>query len=148
MPTRYSIDEDRIVAEVLESEVMVVNLDNGYYYALEGTGADLWGCLSAGRSAAETAEVLVRRYNGDPAEIEVAVRDFVAQLVAEDLLQPAPADASSPALEVDEGAKVAEPRPAFTLPAMYKYTDMANLVQMDPIRDFEERSWPRRRKKT
>ena len=27
---------------------------------------------------------------------------------------------------------------------MYKYTDMANLIQMDPIREYDETGWPRR----
>lgn len=139
MEPRYTIDEDQIVAETLEREVMVVNLDNGYYYVLEGTGADLWPWLTAGASVPEAAAALAQRYSGGAAEIETAVRAFVAQLAAEALLKPAAA-AAPPALAVT----AADPRPPFTLPAMYKYTDMANLIQMDPIREFDESGWPRR----
>lgn len=139
MEPRYTIDEDQIVAEALEHEVMVVNLDNGYYYVLEGTGADLWPWLTAGASVPEAAAALGQRYSGGAAEIEAAVRAFVAQLAAEALLTPA-AEAAPPALAV----AAADPRPPFTLPAMYKYTDMANLIQMDPIREFDESGWPRR----
>ena len=140
MEARYTINPDQIVAEALEHEVMVVNLDNGFYYVLEGSGADLWPWLTAGASAPEIAAALAQRYQGEPAALEQAVRDFTAQLAGEGLLQPAPA-AAAPALSV---AAAPATRPAFALPTMYKYTDMANLVQMDPIREFDESGWPRR----
>jgi hypothetical protein len=139
MEPRYTIDVDQIVSEALEREVMVVNLENGYYYVLEGTGAELWPWLTAGASVPEAAAALAQRYSGDAAQIEAAVRQFVADLAGEALLRPAEAGAA-PTLEV----AAAEQRPPFTLPALYKYTDMANLVQMDPIRDFDEGGWPRR----
>ena len=141
MEFRYTTNEDQIVAEALEHEVMVVNLDNGYYYVMEGTGADLWPWLTAGASVPEAAAALARQYSGERAEIEAAVRAFVAQLAGEALLTPAAADAAPAALEA---AIVPDPRPPFTLPTMYKYTDMANLIQMDPIREFDESGWPRR----
>jgi hypothetical protein len=145
---RYTADQDRIVAEVLEGEVMVVDLASGYYYVLEGTGADLWSLLANGSSVSEAAVALTRRYAASPAEIEAAAADFVNQLLAENLLDPAGDEMHSAAVVSTEAVDVTEavdaPRP-FTLPAMYKYTDMANLVQMDPIRDFEESRWPRRK---
>jgi hypothetical protein len=139
---RYTTDQDRIVAEVLEGEVMVVNLANGYYYVLEGTGADLWSLLAHGSTVAEATAAMTRRYAATPAEIETAVIDFVNQLVTEDLLDPAGDEVAAAA---PDGSDTGDGLAPFTLPAMYKYTDMANLVQMDPIRDFEESRWPRRR---
>lgn len=142
MHVRYTTDEDRIVAEVLDGEVMVVNLANGHYYVMEGTGADLWSLLAGGSSASEASAAMSRRYATSPEELETVVIDFANQLVTEELLDPAGDVAPSAAFVVAEASDGLRP---FTLPAMYKYTDMANLVQMDPIRDFEESRWPRRR---
>ena len=142
MDARYTTDEERIVAEVLEGEVMVVNLANGYYYVMEGTGADLWSLLANGASVSEATASMTRRYAVSADEIETVVTEFANQLLAEDLLDPADDEAAATPAAVTETIDGLRP---FTLPAMYKYTDMANLVQMDPIRDFEESRWPRRR---
>jgi hypothetical protein len=62
--------------------------------------------------------------------------------VTENLLDPVGAEVQP---IVHEAPEAVDAPPPFTLPTMYKYTDMANLVQMDPIRDFDDSRWPRRR---
>src|SRR4051812_48086549 len=103
MEDRYQVDGEKIVHEVLDQEAMVVNLDNGYYYALEGTAVDIWQALAAGANAPEATAALLRRYTGDQAEIEAAVRSFAAELVTETLLTtaaaPGPAAAAGPTPE-------------------------------------------------
>jgi hypothetical protein len=140
MDQRYTFNEDQIVHEVLDDEVVLVNLDNGHYYMLQGTGALIWQAVSAGATVSETAAALQRRYTGSPAEIAAAVRGFVDHLAQEALLQSAlEGSGSPPAFEA-----AAAPAP-FTPPVMFRYTDMANLIQMDPIREYDETGWPRRR---
>ena len=141
MDQRYAIDEQKIVHESLESEVVVVNLDSGHYYILEGTAIDIWTLVIEGASVAETVDALHRRFGGDRPPIEDAVTRFVGELEQEGLLTRAPARAAIPPVDT-------LPAPAnarFELPVMYRYTDMATLIQMDPIRDFDESGWPRRR---
>ena len=145
METRYRIDEDKIVHEVLDQEAMVVNLDNGHYYALEGTAVDIWQAMASGASAPEAVDGLLNRYSGQRAEVEGVVRQFVAELVTETLLTPL-ADDAPPEPAAAAAPAPAAPTQAFSPPVMYKYTDMANLIQMDPIREFDETGWPKRRK--
>jgi len=148
MENRYRIDENKIVHEVLDQEAIVVNLDNGHYYALEGTAVDIWQAVAAGASAPEAADSVLQRYSGNRAEVEAAVRTFVAELVAESLLAPIEAPMPEAAGAPPEPATPVPgtPVPPFSLPVMYKYTDMANLIQMDPIREFDETGWPKRGK--
>ena len=51
----YHIDAANIMHEVIDGEVVVVNLENGTYYSLDGVGADLWVRLADG----STLEALV-----------------------------------------------------------------------------------------
>jgi len=150
MEDRYRIDENKIVHEVLDQEAMVVNLDNGHYYALEGTAVDIWQAVAAGASAPEAADSVLQRYSGSRAEVEAAVRHFVAELLAESLLTPMEAPTllapDTPPEPTTPAPASATPVPPFNLPVMYKYTDMANLIQMDPIREFDETGWPKRGK--
>jgi hypothetical protein len=143
MEERYIFNENQIVHEVLDGEVVLVNLDSGYYYILQGTGSVIWQALAGGATVAETVSVLLRRHTGDAAEVGQAVRAFLNDLVQEALLQPAGSapsgDRSAPPPD--------EPLAAtpFTPPLIFRYTDMANLVQMDPIREYDETGWPSRR---
>jgi hypothetical protein len=144
MEPRYRVDENKIVHEVLDQEAMLVNLDNGYYYALEGSAVDIWQALAAGASVPEAAQRLLQRYGVTRPAAEEAVRKFVDELVAEELLMPAEAaEPAAPTALAEPAAAEAQP---FSQPVMYKYTDMANLIQMDPIREFDESGWPKRRK--
>jgi hypothetical protein len=143
MDLRYTYDQNSIVYEVLDREVMLVNLDSGYYYALEGTASDIWQMVAAGTTSSDTVDALLRRYTAERAQVEQAVVDLLAHLVDENLLVPSTGLPSSPSA-VPAGADSLDNPLPFTAPAMYKYTDMANLIHMDPIRDFDETSWPRR----
>lgn len=140
--TRFFADPDRIVAEELPGEVMVVDLDSGYYYVLTGSAAAAWPLLSRGATISETAQALTALYDADHDDIAAALDVFTEQLIGERLLLPAdPAEADLRALETATPSSP-DGRAQFDEPAMTKYADMANLVQMDPIRDFEARRWP------
>ena len=47
-----------MVADVVDDEVVIVNLDNGTYYSTEGAGCDAWRLLTAGTTVARTAAIL------------------------------------------------------------------------------------------
>ena len=143
MESRYAVDENQIVFEVLDQEVMVVNLDTGYYYSLEGTAVEIWQAMAAGATAAEAAETVMAQYAGARPEVAAAVEQFVAELLREALLIPATAEQAPPS--PSGAAALPESARAFTQPVMYKYADMANLIQMDPIREFDENGWPKPR---
>jgi hypothetical protein len=138
---RYAVNDTSIVFDVLEGEVVLVNLDSGSYYILEGTASAIWQMVAAGWSVAEIAGALSRHYTGGPAAIESSVSDFVGQLEQEAAVVPAPAGHQA-ASTFDESQIGGDSQP-FAAPVMYRYTDMQALIQMDPIREYDETGWPR-----
>ena len=52
---------DQIVHETIDGETVVINLDSGSYYSLEGSGADLWSRLLAGESLNDSGTVAMLR---------------------------------------------------------------------------------------
>jgi hypothetical protein len=128
---------------VLDGEVVVVNLDNGSYYILQGTASAIWQMLAAGRSVAEIAGLLSRHDGSDAAAVESAVADFVGQLTREALLVAA-TGGQQPVPGIDDRQWDTRGAP-FSPPVMYRYTDMQALIQMDPIREYDETGWPRQR---
>lgn len=137
---RYCVNEASVVADVLEGEVVIVNLDNGSYYILQGTASGVWQMLSAGRSVPDIIVTLCR-YHADAAQlITSSVNEFIAQLIDEALLLPA-SGGDQAVTSVDE-ATLARAGHPFEAPVMFRYTDMQALIQMDPIREYDETGWP------
>lgn len=137
---RYTVNEASVVADVLEGEVVVVNLDNGSYYILQGTASVIWQLLAAGRTVPEIVEMLSRRHSEDAARIAAEVPEFIGQLTSEALLVPATADGRM-ASTFDDSQLPAHGTP-FDAPVMFRYSDMQALIQMDPIREYDETGWP------
>jgi hypothetical protein len=142
MNTRLAVDESRVVYEVLEDEIVIVNLDSGHYYILDGTAAAIWRQLVAGATPAEVADVLSARYPADDATIRDAIGRLVEELIGEGLL--AASDRAAPGPDESGTPAVGDLGPRFVPPVLNRYTDMAKLIQMDPIHDFDETGWPRR----
>src|SRR5438270_741872 len=105
METRYRVDENRIVHEVLDQEAMLVNLDNGYYYALEGSAVQIWQAVLAGDSvtgAAGDAQVRDHCVAGALVRVHYATPALAASLSQAMSLQLAmpPASNEPPSLSI------------------------------------------------
>jgi hypothetical protein len=139
---RWAVAEASVVADVLDDEVVVVDLDNGAYYILEGSASVIWQMLAAGQELVAVTAMLSQWHPTHAEGMATAVSDFTAQLAGEGLLVPAP-EGGGPALpELDLDALRGEA--PFKPPEMFRYTEMEALIQMDPIREYDESGWPRR----
>jgi hypothetical protein len=135
------INAAKIAHETIEDEVLIINTDSGCYLSLRGVAAALWAELGGAPSAAGLAAVAQRRWGGDPAAIAAAVDDYVAALMRDEVLvlgDPAPPDADAPAA----AAGPAAPAEAFVAPVIERFTDMADLLTLDPIHDVDSAGWP------
>jgi len=137
----FRINGPQVIAENIDGEVVLVNMDHGIYYSTDRVGADVWGLIEAGRSVGEVRAAICARYDADRAEIVTAVSNFLLELQGEALIV---------AVDVTEGPRSgAEPlaappatRPPFRPPTLNKYTDMKDMLLLDPIHDVEESGWP------
>jgi hypothetical protein len=100
--------------------------------------------LDAGVARAELITLLSERYVGEPTEIVSAVDAFVEQLVQKTLIVPRDADDQ---LKADASELLtAKPVPqAFAPPTLEQYTDMQELLLLDPIHEVDEQGWPLQR---
>jgi hypothetical protein len=138
MADRYRVDPGKVVHETIEGEAILIHLDNGFYYSLDGAGAEIWGLLAESRSVDETAEALAREYDSD--ELAGEVRRIADELAAENLLEPTDM-APAAALNGDAPGE----RRAFTAPALKKYEDMQDFLLVDPIHETSDAGWPETR---
>jgi hypothetical protein len=136
---RLAVNPRRVVHETIDGETILIHLETGAYYSLEGSGAELWNLLVSGHSVDELCAEVARRYpaTGDAAS---AARTFATEVLREQLLEPA-ADADAPRPAPPE----AVPGQPFQAPALNKYTDMEYFLLLDPIHEVEEAGWPHER---
>ncbi len=85
------------LSAVIDDEVMLMNVERGSYYALDGVASDVWNRLEKAPTQAQLIEDLVSHYSGEPASIERDTLDLLAELSAEGLIdmEPAPATAET-----------------------------------------------------
>lgn len=145
MTTYYIVNAPSVIGEVLDGEAIIVNLDSGAYYSLRNTGGAIWNLLEKGATLSQVIDQMVRQYHGPVEAIEASVHALAYELQAEKLIVPAPQPAPQPAV-----SPPATPAPngngdrqPFQPPILEKFTDMADLLLLDPIHEVDEAAgWP------
>ena len=138
----FRVQAPRVVYEVFDEEVVVLDLESGSYYSLRASAASIFQAAAAGASSGAIAAAFANghkdRGNEVHADVHAAVGTFLDSLVSEGLLVPQPETVTPPPrLDVPKDAG------AFTPPRFEKFTDMQDLLLLDPIHDVDETGWPR-----
>lgn len=140
LPQYILVNHPHIIHEIIDGEAILVNLENGSYYSTDQVGAAVWDQIERGAPVAAIRAQVLSAYNGDPSEIGTAVDALLQQLLDERLVIPsetaAPDPVSTPAAPVEKSA--------FVTPVLRKYTEMEDLLLLDPIHDVDESGWPQR----
>jgi hypothetical protein len=140
----FRINTPAVVSEAFEDEIVIIHLESGAYYSLDQSGAAIWHWLQQGMSLAEIGARLGVTYRVGPEEIAHIIPHFINELTQEQLIVPAcaadqPHPPSLPNMLTPEGRAVNAP---FTPPALTKFTDMQDLLLLDPIHDVGSSGWP------
>lgn len=140
---RFRLNVPKVIHEQFDDEIVIANLESGRYYSTDQTGASIWALAIAGNSSEEIAVRMRAEFAGDPGEIERNVRDFLDELREESLVIAEPNETGVPASSVAAFAQT-ETKP-FIPPSLQKYTDMEELLMLDPVHEVDEMGWPRKR---
>jgi Coenzyme PQQ synthesis protein D (PqqD) len=137
---QYRANDPNVISETIGEETIIVNLASGHYFSLQGANVDVWEAAQRGHTAAEIAASLTRKYDVSDRTAEEAVTRLLADLEQEELLVPAE-DGSSPAAELTADLAVGERLP-FAMPPLSKFTDMQDIILLDPVHEVDQRGWP------
>jgi len=135
---RFRVNVPDVVFEAFDEEIVLVNLDTGNYYSVRASGPEIWVALTKGESAEQVGRSLQAKYSGDPDAMHKAVTAFVADLVEAKLLV---ADGEIPAAPAFAPVAPGD-RPPFDPPILESYSDMQDLLLLDPIHDVDQAGWP------
>jgi hypothetical protein len=137
----YRANTPKVIFEAFDDETILINLDSGNYYSFGGTGALLWDLITSGQLLRDTVAALQTRFPNANAVVERAVHKFVDELITEGLITERDDKASNTAGELKAMQEIHLPE--FEKPTIVKYSDMAELLLLDPIHEVDEGGWPR-----
>lgn len=135
--TSYVVNAPSVVSEVIDGELVIMNLQTGSYYSAEDSGAVLWGWIEKGYGLKDIGSLLVSHYCDVSDDVDDQLREFVATLLENDLIRENGEAPPCIKLSAPGGG-----RPVFHSPEINIYTDMKDMLLLDPIHDVDETGWP------
>jgi hypothetical protein len=135
----FRLHDTHVVLEAFPDETVAANLGTGRYYSIDLMGAETLELLTSGHPLHDVAAHLAERYGADVRVVEDAVTEFAARLLDEELIGVA-----SRAEPDDPLPPIARASVPFSPPCMSVYSDMEDLLLLDPIHDVDETGWPAR----
>lgn len=140
MDRRFTINGSVVASEVIDGEAIMMHQVSGDYFSADGIGCLIWQWIGDGRSRNQMLDLLKESFAREPAEIASTVDSFLADLLSHQLV-----------LEVD-GGDCPPPGPLaktpielgsnYAPPILNAYSDMRELLLLDPIHEVEESGWP------
>lgn len=131
----FRINTPAVIWEEIEQEIIAINLENGFYYDISGLSATIWKMLEY-YSYQEIILKLAEHYDLKAEEIKPDVNFFLKTLEDEKLMVFA-----DKLLAKETQGPYYFPK-SYTKPVLNKYTDMENLLLIDPIHEVDEHGWP------
>lgn len=126
MSATFSITGDHIVGEVFDGEAIIIDTVTGAYFSLAEGPANVWTALMKGH-----------RTLSDIAEASTVAQDVVHVVLVE-LVNAGLVHTNASSTETAETAETAEVTPMY----LTKYSDMEELLLLDPIHDVSPAGWP------
>ncbi len=139
---RYALASTEIVSDVIDGETVLVDLASGSYFTANATGGAIWSLAVAGLSRDEIVARVGAAFEGSGDAVRSGCDAFLERLCAERLLIPHAAAVPSTGAVAGGGPPTPVAATPFLEPVLTKYTDMEDLLSLDPIHEVDELGWP------
>lgn len=135
------VNSPHVIHETIDGEVIVINLASGNYYSLKGTGADVWDVIqsSPGADKSAIATAVAARFGRANEDVGHEIGDFLEALEREELVAATENGATA---SMPPTTAAGDSERAFEPPLLEKYTDMQDLVLLDPVHEVDSTGWP------
>ena len=137
---RYTINTNHVVYQEYYEEILAINLDKGNYFSLRGSAAQIWSLILQGAAVKVIVDVLADKYESQRSLVPDEVERFIGDLLGHDLIAPHEdqIEGTSAVAVIPEKYDL----PSFDSPTIEIYTDMQELLLLDPVHDADETGWP------
>ena len=140
---RFRVNTPTVTHETIDGEAVIINLDSGNYYSLVDVGSFIWGHIETGASAGELQNLVLQSYTGSASDIDRGVQDLLAQLQQENLIVLVDGADAQTQVNQEAHSNNNHEKLSFNPPLLNKYSDMQELLLLDPIHDVDDAGWPK-----
>jgi hypothetical protein len=138
---QYSINRDKVIFEKFDSEIILINLDNGNYFSIQHVALNIWELLEKGLDRLSVISTIAKIYKTTFEKIENDISEFLEELLKESLIVNTESTKNVFNSNVNDEniGKQIEP---YSKPVLEIYKDMQNLILLDPIHEVDDTGWP------
>lgn len=134
----YLINYPKVVDEIFEDEIIIINFDNGDYFSLRQSAIIIWKGIITGHSFNTIQENLQAQYEVDSLEVHSILLKLIDDFLREGLIS-----LSDEVIESNNSIiEIQTTKISFEPPIFEKFTDMNDLLLLDPVHDVDEKGWP------
>lgn len=135
--TRFAVNSPNVVCEVFDQEVVVVNLDVGIYYSIGGWAAQIWLMLQNHYCLEEIIQSLQPYCKDLPEALQASVGAYINELFAKGLIVTDTVSTSA-----INHALTLTPEESMPQLGLEEFSDMQDMLLLDPVHDVDEAGWP------
>lgn len=134
--SRFAVNTPNIVCEIFDNEVVAVNLDVGIYYSITGWSSRVWQMIQNGLSTEEMIQIL-SEYCVDASNVNKILAKFIQDLLDKNLIVISTETVRNSSLDL-QFEKIDK------VPELYieEFSDMQDILLLDPVHDVDESGWP------
>jgi hypothetical protein len=139
LPEIVRINAPNVVSEKFEREVVVVNLESGCYFSLLGSAPTIWQQLEAGAMCIkDLLEAVIQAYDCTGMDASALMTNFLKELLDQALIVPAEPTERF----IDASKATPNDMAPFEPPILEVFTDLQDILLLDPIHDVDDAGWP------
>ena len=136
------MNSPHVISETVGGETIIVNLASGHYFSLQGTAPDVWNGIDRGDAAESIVHELEQRYEAPAGDdISAAVKKLLDDFVAAELVV-ADGDETDSVTNTPPSSQNGGDRIPFVPPSFTTFTDMQDIILLDPVHEVDTRGWP------
>ncbi len=136
------VTNPQVIHETIDGETIIIDLATGTYFSLQGAAPAIWSALAEGETATGVVRRLSQAYVAEPGEIESAVEGFLRELEREQLIATGSNGNGAGVMPAPSGDRDGAERSPLAPPKLEKYTDMQDIILLDPVHQVDSRGWP------
>jgi len=135
----YKANQPAVVFEKIDGELIIINTLNGFYYSGTGNAVFLWEAVTSGWTPDQLKTFFVSI--GHPFGSTTVIADYIRILLDESLIVTVEGSAEEKQPSLD-AALIGD-----DIPVLSKYSDLHELIELDPIHEVEsDMGWPVQKK--
>jgi len=135
----WVVDRQAVSSAVIDGELVVMNLATGHYFSSLGTGITVWNCLEQGSDHSAIVDAVAKAHEAPLDTIEADLDAFIQTLRSHGLVQPWE---GQPEPSGGERSRPSVPRAPYEPPKLLVYSDMRDLLLLDPVHEVSDAGWP------